>query len=323
MLGGIYPPLTTPFRPDGSLDTGGFERNLEAYAAQDLAGALVLGSNGEAGSLDEDEKLTLVRIARARTASRTLLVGTGLESTRATIALTRKVADLGADAALVLTPSYYKSQMTPAALRSHFEAVAEASPIPVLLYSVPAFTGITFPAGLAAELAAHPRVRGMKESSGDVGLLGRIVASVPKSFDVLCGNGQVIYPALCVGAVGGVLEATVAEMEKLGAKRNRIIAAIGPCINQVSYEVGPDFEATLLESCARNELFLARNNPKERAHFDLPGFVAKRLENCGLGVVERQSPCTYENESLFFSFRRSQHRSEGDYGRQISAIVVA
>ncbi|HET9316783.1 MAG TPA: dihydrodipicolinate synthase family protein [Vicinamibacteria bacterium] len=205
MLGGVFPPLTTPFRADGSLDTGGFERNLEAYAAQDLAGVLVLGSNGEAASLDEDEKLALVRLARARTASRTLLVGTGLESTRATITLTRKVADLGADAALVLTPSYYKSQMTQAALRSHFESVAEASPIPVLLYSVPAFTGITFPAGLAAELAAHPRVRGMKESSGDVGLLGRIVASVPKSFEVLCGNGPVIYPALCVGAVGGVL----------------------------------------------------------------------------------------------------------------------
>jgi 4-hydroxy-2-oxoglutarate aldolase len=205
VLSGIFPPLTTPFRDDGSLDTGGFERNLEAYAAQDLAGVLVLGSNGEAASLEEDEKLTLVRIARARTAARTLLVGTGLESTRATIALTRKAADLGADAALVLTPSYYKSQMTQPALRAHFEAVADASPIPVLLYSVPAFTGIPFPAGLAGELAAHPRVRGMKESSGDVGLLGRIVSSAPTSFEVLCGNAQVIYPALCVGAAGGVL----------------------------------------------------------------------------------------------------------------------
>lgn len=205
MLGGIFPPLTTPFRGDGALDTAGFERNLEAYAAQDLAGALVLGSNGEAASLDEGEKLTLVRIARERTVSRTLLVGTGLESTRATIALTRKVADLGADAALVLTPSYYKSQMTQAALRAHFEAVADASPIPVLLYSVPAFTGIVFPLGLAAELARHPQVRGMKESSGDVGLLARIADSVPGGFEAVCGNAPVFYPALCMGAVGGVL----------------------------------------------------------------------------------------------------------------------
>ncbi len=125
------------------------------------------------------------------------------------------------------------------------------------------------------------------------------------------------------GAIGGVLEATVAEMEKLGARRNRIVAAIGPAINQVSYEVGPDFEAALLESCADNEKFLARNNPHERAYFDLPGFVGMRLKKAGIGEVERQSPCTYASESLFFSFRRSQHRSECDYGRQISAIVVA
>lgn len=205
MVRGILPPLTTPFRSDGALDTAGLEANLETYATQDLGGVLVLGSNGEAASLDEAEKLALVRITRARTGSRTLLVGTGLESTRATIALTRRVADLGADAALVLTPHYYKSQMTPAALRAHFEAVADASPIPVLVYSVPAFTGLTFPVGLAAELAQHPRIRGMKESSGDVGLLGRIVASVPSGYSVICGNAPVIYPALCVGAVAGIL----------------------------------------------------------------------------------------------------------------------
>ena len=125
------------------------------------------------------------------------------------------------------------------------------------------------------------------------------------------------------GAVGGVLEAAIATMEDLGALRNRVIAAIGPAINQVSYEVGPDFEQALLQSCAGNEMFLARNNPHGRAHFDLPGFVEMRLKANGIGEIEKQSPCTYANESLFFSFRRSQHRSEGDYGRQISAIVVA
>jgi 4-hydroxy-2-oxoglutarate aldolase len=207
MIRGILPPLTTPFRGDGALDTAAFEANLEIYATQDLGGALVLGSNGEAQSLEEPEKLALVRTARARMSSRTLLVGTGLESTRATIALTRKVADLGADAVLVLTPHYYKSQMSPDALRTHFEAVGDASSIPVLLYSVPAFTGITFPAGLAAELARHPLVRGMKESSGDLGLLGRLVASVPPRFAVICGSAPVIYPALCIGAVGGILAA--------------------------------------------------------------------------------------------------------------------
>jgi 4-hydroxy-2-oxoglutarate aldolase len=204
-LSGVVPPLVTPFRDDGALDLAAFEANLEGYAREDLGGYLVLGSNGEAGSLDEDEKLALVRAARARAGTRPLLVGTGLESTRATIALTRKVADLGADAALVLTPSYYKSQMTADALRRHFEAVAGASPVPVLLYSVPQFTGLTFSPPLAVALAAHPSIAGMKESSGDVGLLSRIVASVPSSFRVLCGSAPVFYPALCAGVPAGVL----------------------------------------------------------------------------------------------------------------------
>jgi len=143
--------------------------------------------------------------ARRRLSGRFLLVGTGLESTRATVALTQKAAELGADAALVLTPCYYKSRMTVEALRRHFETVAEAAPIPVYLYSVPAFTGLAWPPALSEALAAHPRIAGIKESSGDVALLARIVASAPPSFEVACGNGPVFYPALCVGAVGGVL----------------------------------------------------------------------------------------------------------------------
>jgi 4-hydroxy-2-oxoglutarate aldolase len=202
---GVLPPLVTPFRGDGALDLASFEANVESLAAHDLAGFLVLGSNGEAASLDEGEKLALVAAARRRAAGRFLLVGTGMESTRATAALTRKAADLGADAVLVLTPHYYKGRMTPEALRRHFEAVADASPVPVYLYSVPAFTGLPWPPGLAPDLAAHPRIAGMKESSGDIGLMGRLVASVPRGFEVACGNAPVFYPALCVGAAGGIL----------------------------------------------------------------------------------------------------------------------
>lgn len=204
-LRGILPPLVTPFREDGALDVGAFEANLEAYAAEDLAGYLVLGSNGEAASLTEDEKLDLVRAARRRSGGRALLVGTGLESTRATIDLTRKAADLGADGALVLTPSYYKAQMTVEALRRHFEAVADASPVLVYIYSVPVFTGLPFPAPLAPLLAAHPRIAGMKESSGDLALMGRLLASVPESFAVACGSAPVLYPALCLGSPAGIL----------------------------------------------------------------------------------------------------------------------
>lgn len=204
-LRGVVPPLVTPFEADGTLDLPAFESNLDALAAHDLAGFLVLGSNGEAASLEEQEKLALVAAARRRLPGRLLLAGTGMESTRATIALTRKAADLGADAALVLTPHYYKPRMTADALRLHFEAVADASPIPVYLYSVPAFTGLAWPPALSSALSAHPRIAGMKESGGDVGLLARIVASAPPSFETACGNAPVLYPALCVGASGGVV----------------------------------------------------------------------------------------------------------------------
>jgi 4-hydroxy-2-oxoglutarate aldolase len=205
MLKGIIPPLVTPFREDGTLDLRAFEANLERYAEHDLGGYLVLGSNGEAASLEEGEKLALISAARRGAGGRLVLAGTGLESTAATIALTRKAADHGADAALVLTPSYYKSQMRSGALKLHFEAVAEASPIPVLLYSVPAFTGLVLPEDLPASLAGHPRIAGLKESSGDIGLLGRILQSVPPSFEVACGSAPVLYPALCLGAAAGIL----------------------------------------------------------------------------------------------------------------------
>ena len=205
MLRGILPPLVTPFRPDGALDLVSFEANLESYASEDLSGYVILGTNGEAGNLEEDEKLALLRAARRRAGSRLVVAGTGLESTRATITLTAKAADAGVDAVLVLTPSYFKTQMGVEALRRHYEAVADASPVPVLLYSFPAVTGLPFPPALAPALAGHPRIAGIKESSGDVGLLGRIVSSVPSTFEVACGSAPVLYPALCLGAVAGVL----------------------------------------------------------------------------------------------------------------------
>lgn len=124
------------------------------------------------------------------------------------------------------------------------------------------------------------------------------------------------------GATGGVLEATLAQMEELGADRRRIRAAVGPAINQVSYEVGPEFEAELVESCADNARYFRRPSASGRPHFDLPAYVEDRLKAARLAHVERQSPCTYANESLFYSYRRSQHRDEVDYGRQIAAIVV-
>jgi len=124
------------------------------------------------------------------------------------------------------------------------------------------------------------------------------------------------------GAIAGVVEAAIAAMEHLGADRRRIRGAVGPCINQPAYQVGPEFEAAFLELDALNSRFFMRPAPGARPHFDLPGYVRHRLQAVGLASTEQCAPCTYENESMFFSYRRSQARSEADYGRQISAIVV-
>jgi len=124
------------------------------------------------------------------------------------------------------------------------------------------------------------------------------------------------------GALGGILEAAVEAMTSLGAHRSRIRAAIGPCINQDAYEVGPEFEDEFLKPDPGNAQFFWRPAPDARARFDLPGYVEHHLSRAGLDVVERRSLCSYENESKFFSYRRATHRNEPDYGRQISAIVL-
>lgn len=125
------------------------------------------------------------------------------------------------------------------------------------------------------------------------------------------------------GAVGGILESAIAEMIRQGARRQAIRAAIGPTISPKIYEVGPEFEAELLRLDPGQERFFHAPSPGARVHFDLPGYVASRLGRAGLTDVSVCAPCTFENESLFFSYRRSQVRGDGDYGRQISAIVVS
>lgn len=124
------------------------------------------------------------------------------------------------------------------------------------------------------------------------------------------------------GALAGILEQTIVAMESIGAKRASIRAAVGPCINQAAYEVGPEFEAQFVAASPGNARYFRRLQDRARPHFDLPGYVENRLECVGLHAVERTSPCTYENESMFFSFRRATHRREADYGRQVSAILV-
>ncbi len=213
-LGGVFPPLTTPFGADGSVELTALAANVQKYNRAGLAGYVVIGSTGESVYLSEDEKIKIWETVRgAADAGKILIAGTGCEATAETIALTRRAAALGYHAALVRTPAYFRSQMTSAALEQHFRAVAEASPIPVLIYSVPQFTGLKVEAPLVARLAEHPNIIGLKESSGDVQLITEIRRTTPAEFQVLVGAASVLYPAMCVGAQGAVLAVACALPE--------------------------------------------------------------------------------------------------------------
>ena len=213
-LKGIFPPLTTPFAADGSVELQALAAIVQKYNRTGLAGYVVIGSTGESVYLSEDEKVRIWETVRgAADSGKVLIAGTGCESTAETIALTRRAAGLGYHAALVRTPAYFKSQMTAAALERHFRAVGDASPIPVLIYSVPQFTGLKVEAPLVARLTEHPNIAGLKESSGDVQLIAEIRRTTPADFQVLVGSASVLYPALCIGAQGAVLAVACALPE--------------------------------------------------------------------------------------------------------------
>ena len=203
---GVYTPLATPFAADGSLDERGLTANVERYLQTPLTGLVVLGSNGEAPQLDDDEAdraIALVRAAMPR--GRPLLAGTGRESTRATIAATTRAAKLGADAVLVRTPAFYKGQMTTEAFVRHYTQVADQSPVPVLLYNVTVYTGVNLLPDAIAALSAHPNIVGIKETNSDMVQLGEYLSRAQHGFTVLAGSGATYYSALALGAHGAIL----------------------------------------------------------------------------------------------------------------------
>ena len=212
---GIYPALTTPFAADGSLALDRLRANLATYNRTRLRGYLVTGSTGESVLLSDDETERVWATAREAAAPEKILIaGTGTESTAETIERTSRAATLGYAAALVNTPHYFKPQMSAEALAGHFLRVADAAPIPILLYSVPQFTGIALEAPLVARLAEHPNIAGMKDSSGNVARIGEILAAVPPAFQLLVGSSSTLYPSLVLGAVGGILALACALPEE-------------------------------------------------------------------------------------------------------------
>jgi 4-hydroxy-2-oxoglutarate aldolase len=195
LLHGIFPPITTPFYPDGNVYYKKLEANVERYSKTPVAGIVALGSTGEAIYLSDQERRDVLKSTReAAAANKVLIAGTGSESAIDTLKLTDYAAELGYDAVLVRTPFYYKKQMQPANILAFYRTVADRSPLPVMIYSVPPFTGYDMPAELVIELAGHPNIIGIKESSANVEKVRRMVdgtrhvkrsATVTETFDAV------------------------------------------------------------------------------------------------------------------------------------------
>jgi 4-hydroxy-2-oxoglutarate aldolase len=253
---GIFPPIATPFSSEGEINFEMLESNLQRWEAEPLSGYVVGGSNGEFTSLSELERVELVRYTGARSdADRLLIAGSGMPSTRATIDLGQGMTDAGASALLVITPSYFKSKMDHRSLVEFFHAVADASRLPILLYNVPANTGIDMSAETILAAAEHPNIVGIKDSSGRVDKLGAVVHSAPEGFVVLAGSGGYFLGALAMGAVG-------------------VVAALANIAGAALRQVFDDFQRGDLESARINQLRLIDVNHAVTARFGVAGLKA-------------------------------------------------
>jgi dihydrodipicolinate synthase/N-acetylneuraminate lyase len=259
-LSGTFLPVTTPFDPvTGDVDIVAFRSNLRRWFEHPIRGVLIAGSTGESVLLDEAERVTLLEAARDVVPEEALIIaGTGSESTRHTIRLTEQAAGAGADAVLVSPPAYFRGAMTPEVLVRHYRAVADASPVPVVIYQVPLrLSTLEFPTGLVAELSRYPNLVGIKDSRGKLGLLGELVEQCADDFQVMVGSGALLYGALETGAVGGIVavglmapaeaaEISVAFAEGRAADAGRLQERIAPVHNGIVGGMGvPGVKAAL------------------------------------------------------------------------------
>jgi 4-hydroxy-2-oxoglutarate aldolase len=205
-LSGVFPALTTPFSADGSVSVEDIKHNIARYNTTGFAGYVAIGSTGESVLLSRKEVDTvLIAVKESAAPKMRLIAGTGAESTAETIDRTKRAAELGYHVALVKTPYYYKPMYKPEVFIAHYRRVADASPIPVMLYSVPQFTGVALEAPEVGVLAQHPNIIGIKESSGNVQRAAEMLAAVPSSFQVLVGSASMMFPSMVLGAVGSIL----------------------------------------------------------------------------------------------------------------------
>ncbi len=204
-LHGIYAPIATPFT-NGKIAYDKLEKNLKFWLESDLTGIVVMGSNGEFVLLSPEEKEELMRFVCAHAkGKKPVIAGTGAESTTETIRLNKKAAEAGADAVLIVTPNYYKGEMTDPAMVRFYRDVADVSPLPVILYNMPRNTGINISAKLAVELSKHPNIIGIKDSGGNIVQIADMIRSASEGFSVFAGSASFLYASLALGATGGTL----------------------------------------------------------------------------------------------------------------------
>jgi len=241
IFSGVFAALTTPYAQDGSVSLPDLKHNVQRYNETELAGYVALGSTGESVLLTRAEMDgILITVKEAATKGKKLLAGAGAESTAETIERTKRAAELGYDAALVKTPHYYKPAYKPEVLIAHYRRVADESPIPVMLYSIPQFTGIALGVAEAAALAEHPNIIGIKDSSGNVQGVAEIVAATPPAFQVLVGAAASVYPSLVIGARGAILALACALPEKC--------VAVFDLVRQGRHEEARELQSILLRA---------------------------------------------------------------------------
>ncbi|MCF8042155.1 MAG: dihydrodipicolinate synthase family protein [Desulfarculaceae bacterium] len=206
-LQGVLPPMATPFTADEALDLTALKANITKWNATGLSGYLAVGSNGESVYLSEDEQQAVIAATvEAAAEDKFVMAGAGRESSRETIGAIKRAASVGADCALIVTPCYFKGQMKAPNLEAHYLRVAEASPLPILLYNVPQATQVNMEPDLVARLAPHPNITGIKDSSGNIAQLSEILRlTKDEDFAVFVGNAEVLHSATQLGADGAIL----------------------------------------------------------------------------------------------------------------------
>jgi 4-hydroxy-2-oxoglutarate aldolase len=272
-LGGIYPPVPTFFTEAGELDLATLRRHLKRLTAPEhvsIAGIVALGSNGEAAHLDEQERQQVIQTIREATpAALPVFAGASAQSTRGTIALCEAAAQAGANAALVLPPSYFRSQMSREALVRHYLTIASASPIPTIIYNMPGSAGgLDLDAETILAIAEHPRVLGVKDSAGNVTKLAEISAKARQGFRVLAGSAGFLLPSLVVGATGAV-----AALANIAPRQCRLVIDL--------------FQQGHLEEARTLQARLIPINAAVTSRYSVPGLKAALELSAGYGGPPR------------------------------------